>query len=389
MTRNTLFIVLAVTLLVLALVTALAAVPAEGTPLPQAAPAFAQAHAIRDFSFPRDHGPHPDYRQEWWYVTGNLDAEDGARFGFELTFFRVALAPPARVRAANSSAWRTQTLYVAHFAITDAGRGEFRSAQKLAREALGLAGASAAPFAVWIDDWSLAASATGPWHLHAQQPDYTLDLDLVAQDAPVLNGDHGLSRKSDDPDSANYYYSIPHLAAHGQLTRSGTVIALQGRAWLDREWGSGGLAPNERGWDWFALQFEDGSALMFYSLRRTDGSRDPHSAGTFLASDGSTHPLATDQVLIGTQGFWQSPRGGRYPAAWHVQVPTLALDLRVRPVISDQELDTTPRYWEGAVDAEGTRAGRALRARGYVELVGYAQERGQRALTGAAAAVDR
>jgi predicted secreted hydrolase len=388
--RTLLLLVLAAALLVLALVTALAAAPADATLLPRAAPGFAQAQSVRTFSFPEDHGPHPDFRQEWWYVTGNLDATDGARFGFELTFFRVALAPPDGAPGATSSAWRTRTLYLAHFAISDVGRRQFHSAQKVARAALGLSGARATPFSVWIDDWSLgAAGAATPWRLHAQQADYTLDLELTPQDQPVLNGDRGLSRKSDDPLSASYYYSIPHLAARGQLRRAGSGIAVQGSAWLDREWGSGALAPGERGWDWFALQLEDGSALMFYALRRSDGTRDPHSAGTFVASDGSTHALDDGAVQIDTQGFWDSPRGGRYPAGWQLSVPTLALELRVRPVLSDQELDTTPRYWEGAVDADGSRAGRALHGRGYVELVGYAQERTRRAATGVAAAVDR
>jgi predicted secreted hydrolase len=388
--RLILLLVLLAVLLALAAVGALAAAPPAAAVLPLPAAGFAQAVSPRTFAFPADHGPHAQFRQEWWYVTGNLNGADGARFGFELTFFRFALAPPAEARAATLSAWRTRTIYLAHFAVTDVERAQFHATQKLARAALGLSGATAQPFAVWIEDWSLTGGAEAlPWHLHAQQPGYALDLELTAQGAPVLNGIAGLSRKSADPDSSSYYYSVPRLAVQGQLQRDGRTLAVHGSAWLDREWGSGALSAAESGWDWFALQLDDGATLMFYVLRHRDGSRDAYSAGTWVAADGSTRALTAAAVQIDTQAFWRSRHGERYPAAWRLRVPSLALELQVRPVLADQELDTTPRYWEGAVDAVGTRAGQPLRARGYVELVGYAQERAAGAATGAAVAVGR
>jgi predicted secreted hydrolase len=361
-----------------------------GGVLPPATPGFAQALQPRTFSFPADHGPHPEFRQEWWYLTGNLDAADGQRFGFELTFFRFALAPPAVQSTAGHSAWRARELYLAHFAITDVARAQFHAQEKRARAALTLAGAEAEPLRVWIDDWSLeAAPAHGPWHLHAAQPGYELDLELTAQGPPVLNGAAGLSRKADEPTAASYYYSIPRLAVRGQLRRAGQALAVAGSAWLDREWGSGALGATQRGWDWFGLQLSDGSALMFYALRDRDGRRDAHSAGTFIAADGAVRPLASAEVAITPGASWTSPRGGVYPAAWRIAVSALGLELRVRPVLADQELDSTPRYWEGAVDVSGTRRGQALGGRGYVELVGYAQERAPRAETGARTALAR
>jgi predicted secreted hydrolase len=352
------------------------------------APGFAVALEPRQFVFPRDYGPHGDFRLEWWYVTGNLDAADGERFGFELTFFRVALVPavasttptadsPAAPSAELASAWRTREIYVAHFAVTDVAHQRFRSAQKLSRAALALAGAQASPLRVWLDDWALAQTAgdSARWELHAAQPGYRVDLVLEPQGAPVPNGADGLSRKSDRTLDATYYYSIPRVRVRGRLTRDGRALEVHGLAWLDREWGSGGLGAAEVGWDWFGLQLGDGSALMFYALRDRDGRRNPHSAGTWVAPDGTVRPLTSAEVGIAVDGEWRNASGDRYPAGWRIRVPALALDLNVRPVLAEQELQTTPRYWEGAVDVSGERAGTSLGGRGYVELVGYAQER--------------
>jgi predicted secreted hydrolase len=334
---------------------------------------FARALAIRPFVFPQDHGPHPQYRDEWWYVTGHLSAPKGVRFGFELTFFRIGLEPRAATsEQASQSHWRTKQIYVAHFAITDIERGQFHSTQRFARDALGLAGAQAAPFRVWLGGWSLGdAGAAGVWTLRAADAAYGLTLELRALDPPVLNGDRGLSIKSDAPGSANYYYSIPRLEARGQLVRAGQALPVNGTVWLDREWGSSSLGPHEQGWDWFGIQFTDGSALMFYNLRDEGGTRDRHSAGTWIAPDGSGRPLAGDEVSIEIEGHWKSPRGGVYPSRWRVRVSSLALDVQATPVLADQELDTAPRYWEGDVDVSGTKDGRAIAGQGYVELVGY------------------
>jgi predicted secreted hydrolase len=362
-----------------------AAPPPDREVLPaEAAPGFALAAAPRAFQFPRDHGPHPEFRQEWWYLTGNLDGAGGERFGFELTFFRFALEPPpgpgaaaaGAVRAA--SAWRTREIYMAHFAITDVAAQRFRFAQKLSRAALGLAGAVDAPLRVWIDDWMLgdaAAAQPGGWRLSAAQPEYALELELRPLTPPVLNGAAGLSRKSDALGSASYYYSIPRLAVRGRLLRVGKSLAVEGLAWLDREWGSGELGAEQTGWDWFALQLDDGTALMFYALRGRDGGRDPHSAGTWMDNSGAARALASAAVEIDVTDRWTDSEGVRYPAGWRIRVPSLALDVTVHPVLADQELKTRPRYFEGAVDVSGLRAGRALGGRGYVELVGYVRGR--------------
>jgi predicted secreted hydrolase len=352
---------------------AAAAAAADGVlPFDNAGGQFEQALTPREFEFPRDHGAHPTFAHEWWYLTGHLSAASGERFGFELTFFRIALARAVTDAAADASHWRAQQMYVAHFAVTDIDRGQFHFQERSARDALGLSGAEADPLRVWLDDWSLAL--TGPrWQIQAAMQGYALDVQMSAEVAPVLNGERGLSQKSSAAGDASYYYSIPRLAVHGKLTRGGQALQVSGSAWLDREWGSGGLGADAVGWDWFALQLSDGSEVMFYSLRRRDGRRDAHSAGTWVAADGAVRSLGSAEVAIGVQGYWLSPRGGRYPARWTLQVPALGLAVELLPVLADQELDGRPRYWEGAVTISGRANGRNISGSGYVELVGYAR----------------
>lgn len=339
-----------------------------------AAAGFAKAVETRSFEFPQDHGPHPQYRNEWWYMTGNLFADNGRRFGFELTFFRFALTPAL---VDTASAWRTNQVYIAHFAVTDAGRERFHVAERFSRGALGLAGATAEPFRVWIDDWQIAASDTaGPrerWRLRAEDDEFALDIGLEAEKAPVRNGVDGLSQKSPEPGNASYYYSVTRWRTAGRLRVDDDEFAVSGLSWLDREWSSSALGRDQQGWDWFALQLSDGSELMFYGLRRLDGTEDPLSAGTWVAPDGQAMHLAREQVEIRVRERWTSPEGGTYPARWDIRVPDLGLELDVVPVMSDQELFTTVRYWEGAVDVGGSRDDRPISGRGYVELTGYAQ----------------
>jgi predicted secreted hydrolase len=335
-------------------------------------PAFARAVTPREFVFPEDHGPHPEFRNEWWYVTGNLDNEDGERFGFELTIFRFALTPGV---SPSNSAWRTNQVYIAHLAVTDADNERFYVAQRYSRGAVGLAGAQASPFRVWIDDWEMAGTTEkDTWHLVASDEDFGIDLKLMALKPPVLNGIDGLSQKSADPSNASYYYSITRLQTKGILRIGENDYAVSGLSWLDREWSTSALAADQVGWDWFALQLDDGSDLMIYGLRLQDGTRDPASAGTFVDASGATTHLTYDDVDIDVLEEWSSPEGGRYPSRWLLQVPRFGLKLNVSPVISDQELFTTVRYWEGAVDVTGEHNRQPVEGRGYVELTGYAEE---------------
>lgn len=342
---------------------------------------YRQVVAPRQFTFPQDHGPHPGYRNEWWYVTGNLDGENEERFGFELTLFRFSVTPGIEP---DDSAWRSNQVYIGHFAITDRAANEFRVATRYSRGSLGLAGAQSDPFRVWLEDWHLsAAPVAGPdgqagnaWHLRANDKDIAIDLLLRSRQSPVLNGIDGLSKKSALEGNASYYYSIPRMQTTGTLRSGKKSYVVSGLSWLDREWGSAGLSTGQQGWDWFALQLSDGSSLMFYNLRKIDGTRDEFSAGTFIAADGTATALSRDDVAIDVLDTWDSPAGGRYPMAWRMTVASHDLSLRITPIMRGQELATRVRYWEGAVDVEGEYRDTAIRGRGYVELTGYAADPG-------------
>jgi predicted secreted hydrolase len=333
------------------------------------------SHAIdpRHFSFPEDHGPHDGFRNEWWYMTGNLDASDGRRFGFELTIFRFALSPG---HIQSESAWRSNHVFIAHFALSDPEGKQFLVAERASRGSAGLAGAQSDPFRVWIDDWGFSGASDGKsdvrWRVRASEPDFAIDLIVDATRSPVLNGTDGLSQKSAERGNASYYYSISRWRTSGTVRLGQEAIQVSGLSWLDREWSSSALAKDQIGWDWFALQLSDGSDLMFYNLRKTDGSQDEHSSGTYVAPNGEVEHLDRNALTIEVVDQWASPDGDRYPSRWRIRIPAYDLHLDIQPVMADQELFTTVRYWEGAVDVDGNRNGNAINGRGYVELTGYA-----------------
>jgi predicted secreted hydrolase len=331
---------------------------------------FARVLAARLLSFPADHGPHPDFRTEWWYYTGNLATPAGRHVGFQLTFFRVALAPADEPRV---SAWSTRQLYVAHFALTDTAGGRFHAASRVSRAALGLAGAEAAPFRVWVERWSAEGDGSLT-RLRASEGDVALDLSVSAAKPVVLQGDRGLSRKGPEPGNASLYYSFTRMPARGLVRLGGETLEVSGDAWMDREWSTSALGAGVGGWDWFAVQLADGREVMVYLLRRRDGGIDPFSAGTLVAADGTTRRLDAGDVRVETLAHWTSPRSGvRYPARWRLSVPAAELRLEIEPRLADQELGVGTRYWEGAVAVAGSAAGRPIAGRGYVELVGYGE----------------
>ncbi len=332
---------------------------------------YARADHPRQFRFPRDFGPHPAFKTEWWYFTGNLASALGRRFGYELTLFRFSLTPhPVR----SPSRWSTNQVYVAHFAVTDPADRRFRFFQQSARAAIGLAGSQAAPFRVWVYNWSVRAPAGAdwPWRLHARAKGVALNLELSPLVAPVLQGDQGLSRKGPGPGNASYYYSIPRLKTRGTLSLEKRSFSVKGLTWMDREWSTSALAPDEAGWDWFGLQLSDGADLMFYRLRLINGSTSPMSQGSIVSRHGHVTRLTAADVRIRILAHWRSPRGGTYPAQWRLSVIPEHLNLVVTPILSDQELDVGIRYWEGAVNVRGRCNGRPVRGEGYVELTGYA-----------------
>lgn len=332
---------------------------------------YQRAYQPRPFVFPADHGPHPAFRNEWWYVTGNLTDTTGREFGYQLTLFRIALAPTAPVA---DSAWRTNQVYMGHFALTDVTDNRHRAFERFSRGAMGLAGAQAAPLRVWLEDWELTSTGPEPFPLRvrAHQDDIAVDLLLDTAKPLVLQGEQGLSQKSAEPGNASYYYSLTRLPTRGTISLNGQIFTVSGASWLDREWSTSALGPEQSGWDWFALQLDDGRDVMFYRLRRKDGGVDPFSKGILVAADGSTRVLRWNEVDLQPLGAWTSPRtGDRYPAGWRLRVPTEKLDLTVTPKIADQEMRLTVRYWEGAVAVHDHASDRELQGQGYLEMTRF------------------
>lgn len=329
---------------------------------------YARADGPRQFRFPDDHGAHPRFRNEWWYFTGNLRAANGRRFGYQFVIFRIALKPASSI---HPSRWAGNQVYMSHFALTDPHAQRFIFQERFSRPAIGLAGAQSQPFRVWLENWSVTEVGDNRWELHATTPRIRLQLELQPHKPVVLQGEKGLSRKNSTSGNASYYYSIPRLATHGRVTIDEVTHAVDGESWLDREWSTSALGDDQVGWDWLSLQLSNGYDLMFYQLRRKDGAIDPFSSGTLIDPDGQTVPLRGNDISIDVLETWQSPRGGRYPSRWRLRIPSRDMDMVIRPIQADQELDVSVRYWEGAVDFTGRQDGVEISGHGYVELTGY------------------
>lgn len=336
------------------------------------APAFEPAVPGRQFAFPRDHGKHPGFATEWWYFTGNLTSENRL-WGFQLTFFRRSLVNSLRQ---TQSRWAVRDVYPAHFALTDGSSGDFFHTDLISREGPGLAGSRDDDLSVHVRDWR-AERVGEEIHLTARQGDYALHLALTQLKPLVLHGNGGYSQKGDTAGQASYYYSFTRLKASGTLTFKGVSHQVEGTAWMDHEFGSSILSPDEAGWDWFSLQLDDESELMVFHLRKKDGTVE-RAFGTFVPRGGTPVDLADRAIHITSTGTWTSPRNkARYPSSWKVEIPSEGLDLRISPLVADQELvtgrSTRITYWEGAVRVSGTHAGKPVQGKGYVELTGYGQ----------------
>lgn len=327
------------------------------TPFAKVMPGYA-------LQFPRDEGSHPEFRTEWWYVTGWL-RNAGKPLGFQITFFRTRPA----MRDDNPSAFAPRQLLIAHAAISDPAVGKLQHDQHAARAGFSLAGAAQGRADVWIDDWSLQQK-NGVYHARIPARDFQLDMVLAVTQPPLLQGAGGFSRKGPRAESASYYYSLPHLKAQGTLTRGGKAATVAGTAWFDHEWSSSYMDQDAIGWDWIGINLADGGALMAFRMRdRQDGKL--WAGGALRDRHGNSRSLAPDEVIFTPRRKWQSPRSGTtYPVSWRVRAG--ALDIEIEPMMDDQEndarLSTGTVYWEGAVSA--VQHGKTL-GWGYLELTGY------------------
>ncbi|MFN3524292.1 MAG: lipocalin-like domain-containing protein [Phenylobacterium sp.] len=336
-----------------------AATPVDGASFPSVVPGA-------PFSFPRDHGAHPAWRLEWWYLTGWLETAGGAPLGFQVTFFRVRTG----LGEGNPSAFAPRQVLFAHAALSDPRVGRLLHDQRIARQGFGLAQARLGDADLVLNDWSLVRRADGRFHARVRGEEFDLDLVLSPTQPPLLQGQGGYSRKGPSPTQASYYYSVPHLAVSGRVSRDGREREVTGQAWMDREWSSTLLDSRAVGWDWAGINLDDGSALTAFQVRDAEG-RAVWAGGSLRGPDGALTTFAPDQVRLRPLRVWRSPRtGAAYPVAQQIEVdaPDGPRRFTLEPLFDDQELDSRaaggPVYWEGAVATQG--------GRGYLELTGYA-----------------
>jgi len=353
----------------------LAGTPREG---------FKQAIKPRKFVFPQDHWSHDSFQIEWWYITGNISEitaqqkVQGKEFGYQVTFFRIGLSPESSqtTKKVDTSAWVAQNIWMAHIALTDVSTAKHYHDERFARGAAGLAGVNKEPFKVWLEDWQILGTGKGefPWQVLVKNKEFSLDLTLNPKKPVVLQGKNGLSQKSSKPGNASYYYSFSRLDTKGKVTSGGQQFNVSGWSWLDREWSTSALGDEQAGWNWFSLQLDDGTDLMYYQMQRKDGITDAHSSGKWINQDGSYHHLKSHEVQLEPLKYWHSETGKKYVTEWKMIIPKKDIEWRIKAMLDNQEMQTTVRYWEGAVrifDAKSGKAPGQEIGKGYLEMTGY------------------
>ncbi len=327
------------------------------------------------YEFPADHGDHAEFKTEWWYFTGNLRTTDGREFGYQLTFFRQGITPTDE-RISTKSRFVSDDVYLVHFAVTDLARTTYRHGQQASRGAYGEAGTSVGTPETggpWRLAWQQGCEAwllpDGAFRVVGVDGDVAIDLTLRSSKSPVIHGEDGVSQKADGFGRASHYYSLTRMETTGTVTVADEEFSVEGSSWFDHEWATNQLGEDQSGWDWFSLQFDDGSELMLFQIRRRGGGRDEHSSGTYVGADGAVVSIAENEFSLEPGRTWTSPETDAvYPLEWKITVPKLGLDLAVASRMDAQEQVLEPvSYWEGSVRASGSREGV-----GYLEMTGYA-----------------
>lgn len=322
---------------------------------------YARAIEVRYFIFPLDHAAHQDFQTEWWYLTGNLQSESGRSFGYQLTLFRNNIKAGFKANKLKSN-----QIYMGHFAISDIANKKFYSNEVFQREAFGLAGSTAKQ--THLNNWKVSFD---PFMIQAKHGDIALKLDLESLKDIVLQGNKGLSQKSNQKGNASYYYSMTDIASKGTVSIKGEEFDVTGKSWLDREWSTSALGKDQQGWDWFALQLDDAYDLMYYQLREKDGSS-KQSQGSWVNPQSKKKTIERDDILIKVLDRWTSKYSkAKYPVAWQLKIPSENLDITIKAAMNNQEHEFQFSYWEGAVTISGTHNFKAIKGKGYVELTGY------------------
>ena len=330
--------------------------------LDKGADGFAKVVPGKIFAFPADHGAHPDFRIEWWYVTANLADAGGSAYGAQWTLFRQASRP-----GPQDEGWASQQFWMGHAAVTRSDTHRF--SETFARGGVGQAAVDADPFHAFIDAWDmhgldgLRADRLAPLQMSAAAADFSFALRLEADTSLVLQGDAGYSQKSDQGGQASYYYSQPFFKATGRITIDDRPVDVTGHAWMDREWSSQPLASDQTGWDWLSLHFNSGEKLMLYRLRQTDGRN--YASANWILPDGTTRPIVSADIVMTPKAF--TVTGGRkVPTTWDIAIPKLSLAIECAPLNPDSWMGTSFPYWEGPIRFAGSHSGV-----GYLELTGY------------------
>ncbi len=329
---------------------------------------FSKAYEKREFHFPQDHGAHPEFKNEWWYLTGNLTDLQGRKFGYQVTFFRLGINSSSSER---QSAWVLQNLWMAHAAVTDVKGRQHHHAERFSRANPGMAGASWKPFKVWLDDWQLAALKDEfPWQVKVKTDVFEFEFALTAEKNIVLQGEEGLSRKSETPGNASYYYSLTRMKTTGRLSLNQQTFKLEGLSWLDREWGTSSLDQDQIGWDWFSLQLNSGDDVMYYQLRDKNAQSHPNSQGIWVNNKSETRIINPSDLNLTPLDWWQSEQGERFPVRWHLEYKPARKNWIISALLEDQKMNVSIPYWEGAVSVTDFESGSYLGS-GYLEMTGY------------------
>ncbi len=325
-----------------------------------------------EFSFPRDHGSHPDTQTEWWYVTGQGTDEQGKEIGYQFTIFRFGIIHEDEQE--DSDTLQPNHLLMGHMAVADISNQSFYKAERIRRAGAGFAGASEEKMYSWIGDWEIDQDETGTITIKAtaREEGISLNLTLNPLKKPVFHGKDGYSQKGEEVGNASVYYSYTRIQTSGTITIEGTEHQFTGTSWFDHEYGSSQLGEGVAGWDWWGIHLDDGSELMLYQLRYKEGGAIPQSSATLVKPSGEDIQFNKEDWILTPLSFWESKRtGGKYPVEWELKIPKHNININLQAKLNNTEMvtdrSTGVTYWEGPVAVTGSHTGS-----GYMELTGYA-----------------
>ncbi|MAO65233.1 MAG: carotenoid 1,2-hydratase [Balneola sp.] len=343
---------------------------------------YLRATGPREFVFPDDHGPHPGFRTEWWYYTGNVFTESGRQFGYQFTIFRSQLNPPDSLNSDQQfySNWNTDQLYLGHFAISDVEEEEHVFEERYSRGAAGLAGAQVEPYRIWLEDWEIirmnpetSDDKNFPVQLKAKMEDGSaINLTVTPAKPLVLQGEDGYDKKGEEQGNASYYLAFTRMDTEGSITLNDQNFEVSGSSWMDHEWSTSALDREQEGWDWFSIQLSNGYDLMYYQLRNADGSVSRFTVGSLIDPEGNKTTITPEDVELEVLDRWTSPHSGAlYPSQWKMSIPKYDIQLELATLFPDQEMDVSVRYYEGTLSVSGQMGGEQIGGNGFIEMTGY------------------